>query len=218
VDLCRLREQGNNQNLLALQRRSGGGVVLPGSSGGGTQGWQDPDFPPSKSSLSHAPKALSRDERKAWSSLVWRRPSDVNDSAFHHGLFGANGEPSPSDVVQGPLGDCYFIAALSALAQRPDRIRRCVEVGSESLTATGHLPAGVATVHLYPGGIPLRVLVDDHFPVQDVHGTGGLLGLGNAVKLAFASSADGGMWVPCIEKAWAKLHGTSLSLSVFALN
>jgi calpain-15 len=33
-------------------------------------------------------------------------------------------------------------------------------------------------------------------------------GFGSTLQLAFAASADGGLWVPTLEKAWAKLHGS----------
>ena len=29
---------------------------------------------------------------------------------------------NPQDIIQGALGDCYFLAGLAALAERPDRI------------------------------------------------------------------------------------------------
>ena len=32
------------------------------------------------------------------------------------------GKIQPQDIEQGFLGDCYFLAGLSALAERPDRI------------------------------------------------------------------------------------------------
>jgi hypothetical protein len=33
-----------------------------------------------------------------------------------------DGGISPNDIEQGELGDCYFLAVLSSIAEKPDRI------------------------------------------------------------------------------------------------
>jgi calpain-15 len=35
-----------------------------------------------------------------------------------------DGKVEPKDVVQGSLGECYFLSALAALAEKEDIIRR----------------------------------------------------------------------------------------------
>jgi hypothetical protein len=49
-----------------------------------------------------------------------RPPHQYNDAA----LFGPSGGPRPDDVVQGPIGDCYFLAALASFAQQQPKLIR----------------------------------------------------------------------------------------------
>lgn len=93
-----------------------------------------------------------------------------------------------NDVSQGRLGDCYFMAALAAIAHaNPDVIRKRVKDNGD----------GTYTVTFFEGG---DVVVDNQFAVSG----------GGSPVYADAGDRDGGdveMWVMLIEKAWAKLKG-----------
>ena len=79
--------------------------------------WTDPDFPPQLSSIYNT----SRDkyyDRNLFDSLEWRRASDIYSRpvVFDNGI-------APDDIVQGALGNCYFLACLSSLAEFPDHVK-----------------------------------------------------------------------------------------------
>lgn len=52
-----------------------------------------------------------------WSKIKWMKAGEVIKSPKI-----ITGKIEPTDIVQGYLGDCYFLAGLAALAERPDRI------------------------------------------------------------------------------------------------
>ena len=95
----------------------------------------------------------------------------------------------PSDVVQGELGDCYFLSVLAAFAEEPKLIAGLVDPkgkGSDS----------AFTVNAIIHGEPVKIVVDDEFPVA------------NNTKLAFAglNENSGNIWPLIAEKAWAKCN------------
>mgnify|MGYP001236404327 FL=1 len=46
-------------------------------------------------------------------------------------FFKANGEPSSDDIIQGSLGDCWFLCALATIANLPNIIHKiCVAVSN----------------------------------------------------------------------------------------
>jgi hypothetical protein len=55
------------------------------------------------------PECMRLREPPAWASLSETFPNS--------GLFGSKNAPNPHGINQGALGDCYFLAALSAVAE-----------------------------------------------------------------------------------------------------
>ncbi len=68
--------------------------------------------------------------------------------------------PSPDDIAQGSLGDCYFVCSLSALAEFPERVRKL-------FVSQEQVPEGVFAVKINKNGLPYTVIIDNHFPCQD---------------------------------------------------
>lgn len=97
-------------------------------------------------------------------------------------LFSSIG-PLATDVGQGQIGDCYFLAPLASLAQQnPDLIRRLVvELGD-----------GTFAVRFESGGTAY-VRVDADLPTWR----------GETNPVYAALGAEGSMWVALIEKAFA---------------
>ena len=144
--------------------------------------YTDPDFPPEQSSL-FDPR-IDEVDLEAFQSFSWKRASAIfpNGAVFEGGV-------EPNDINQGQLGDCYFLAALSSLAEFEDRVKAMFV--TKEVNA-----AGIYMVRMFINGNEQPVIVDDFLPVK------------KNGSCAFATSKDGELWVSILEKAWAKLHGT----------
>lgn len=120
----------------------------------------------------------------AFNSFKWKRASELFNPiyVFEDGV-------EPNDINQGQLGDCYFLAALSSLAEFPDRVKALF------VTKTVN-EAGIYLVNFFLNGQETPIVVDEHLPV----GANG--------KPCFATCRDNELWVSLLEKAWAKLHGS----------
>ncbi len=112
------------------------------------------------------------------------------DNYADHPLFGTNG-PTADDVSQGYLGDCYFLASLSAVAKvDPMEIRQTV----------ADLGDGTYAVHFHRDSKDVYVRVNADLPSWSQ---------GN---LAYANfGANGSLWVAVIEKAYALFRGSTAS-------
>jgi hypothetical protein len=165
----------------------------------------DYDFPPVEQSLAQPPAGTDPADfnMPVFASTVseWRRCSE-----FAHGgdLFEAG--VSPSDILQGQLGDCWFISALAVYAkdrsgENPQIPALFVvpEVHDYETTSDGFTvplnPYGVYGVRFCKDGCWVGVVIDDFLPA-----------LGNGVPAYVSSRSGSEFWGSLLEKAYAKLH------------
>ena len=97
-----------------------------------------------------------------------------------------NEDPKYSDVVQGAVGDCYFLAVLASIADaRPDIIKNAiVSVGD-----------GTYIVRFYRNNNPIYLKIDGDLPVGTRNGRRGLMYAGYP--------GNEPNWVALFEKAYA---------------
>jgi calpain-15 len=112
----------------------------------------------------------------------WKRPNEV----FRSQNYFLYDKLDISDINQGQLGNCYFLSALSALAEFPDRYKKIFVNNQKS-------DNGCYAIKLQLQGIPKIVTIDDHFP---------------AIKGNWFAASSGmkEIWVNVMEKAWAKVN------------
>eukprot|EP01022_Parablepharisma_sp_SALTPOND_P012581 TRINITY_DN161_c0_g2_i7.p1 TRINITY_DN161_c0_g2~~TRINITY_DN161_c0_g2_i7.p1 ORF type:complete len:542 (-),score=43.56 TRINITY_DN161_c0_g2_i7:1013-2638(-) len=146
--------------------------------------FNDEDFPPNVASLVSLAKSMHKPDKAFFlSEIVWAKANQMFGPYYE--LFG---EISPSRIVQGRLGDCYFLSAVSALAEFPDRVK--------SIFVTREVnPSGCYALQVYISGYLRTMVVDDYIPCYP-----------GTWKPAFTKSIGNELWVLLLEKAWAKVN------------
>lgn len=155
----------------------------------------DSKFPADETSL------LWKDVGESWSTAgeveVWKRISDLyadgkaqNDG---HTLFGSNGV-TPEDIFQGSIGNCWFMSAISAIAEKPGRVE------SLFLNDTNEIePMGIYGINMKALGVNHTILVDDYIPGYEWY---------DWFYPMFADiKGDNSVWAAILEKAYSKFHG-----------
>ena len=134
---------------------------------------------------------------------AWCRPEELVPAGCQPAVFDQPFKATPGSVVQGGLGDCHLLGALSVLATRPDLVQNLFggPARTEPAWAQGEsavaadLRRGLATVRLYKDGAWRDVTVDTRLPARaGRHGAG--------LEPAFGACADRRLfWVSLVEKA-----------------
>lgn len=87
--------------------------------------------------------------------MTWQRAKDAfpTKTLFGDGM-------SPDDIIQGGLGDCWFLAAASGVAEFPHLMKKVFAYNESPLNSQG-----IYAVNLYALGVPHTIIVDDYLPL-----------------------------------------------------
>lgn len=142
-------------------------------------------------------------------AVEWVRVSDRDNFPGTESFWGPNGVDSISirDIRQGYIGNCWIMAAISALAEHQDRV-------DDIMISNGFEENGIYAMNMYSLGVPFTQIVDDWMPIRPS---------GNTLYAGLGQ--DGSYWAAIVEKMFAKWYGNWehlvggwMNLAVSALN
>jgi len=148
----------------------------------------DTDFPPNDASLYKNP-AEPPDYAESTPVVEWMRPEEALKSGNEDEIKMVQDGMRPGDVKQGTLGDCWLLGAFIILSTHPELL--------QNLIVKDGIKYGFAVFQFFKNGEWKQVLVDTRLPYNRESKT----------PLYGHCSDPTEVWVPLMEKAYAKLHG-----------
>ena len=145
--------------------------------------WDDPKFEHDKQSLGKVKDKYKKD-------VKWKRVHDISSEAR---LF-IKGH-CEDDVIQGELGDCWFVASVASLALHDSLVKKVIP-HSDQQELDREDYCGVLLFRFHRFGEWIEVVVDDYLPTIDNQ----LVFMHNHKPNEF--------WAAFLEKAYAKLDGS----------
>lgn len=175
-------------------------IITPAAMEAVPEGWKDPNFPPEDSSIGDLEGASHG--RYSKKDVEWVRAVELSKQRTEDREPLLLGDPEPQDARQGGLGNCWLISSISGLAEFPGYLEEQVFVTKE---ISVH---GKYEFNFYDSATRewKVVEIDDYLPCKRRAENS------NINELLFAEMKDGKMWVPLLEKAFAKLWGSYVQL------
>jgi hypothetical protein len=90
--------------------------------------------------------------------ITWVRASD---SEFDNLTLFGDDYIKPGDIVQGALGNCWWLSSVTALAEIPGRVEDVFYNKEKSAV-------GAYAVKLWALNVPITIMVDDRLPMRDI--------------------------------------------------
>jgi len=118
--------------------------------------------------------------------IAWYRASEIFPNK-RYTIF--ENKIEVNDIMQGNVGNCYFMSSLAAMCVSPQLIMELFR----TLSVTSN---GCYEVVMRIDGVWNVILLDDYFPCHK-----------DSKKPLFAQPNGSELWVMLLEKAWAKVNG-----------
>lgn len=126
-----------------------------------------------------------KENRINTNKIGWKRASEI----FNGNYLLFEDTIDMSDINQGTLGDCYFLSSVAAMTEFPNLIYQIFK--TKSINKYGYYE-----LIFFIDGQWQIVIIDDYLPIDLQKGT-----------LSFSRTKKSEIWVPLLEKAWAKING-----------
>lgn len=157
-------------------------------------------------------KYLTKSSSKFYQNNIdWKRIRHINPN-FTICSLPSNKKNYLDDVLQGKLGDCYFLSALNAIAEFPDRIKNIFAIDNKITSNKNNNNANVLHAKCYINGEEKIIYVDDYFPVEksiDSDNSGNnedSSSLTQSLCFSKINSDSNNIWPLILEKIWAKIN------------